>query len=360
MIGGAAADQIDAGAGDDLILGDNASADRRSRFGDFTNARFESLNGQAIFDSSGSLLVDGQPRNRPGVPTVWGDLEVKLLNHDLSTQNTANTNRFGNDQIAGGAGDDMIFGELGNDVIQGDGSINITPSVVIQPDGSLNITPSVPDSAGAGTDGDDYIEGGGGNDLIFGDLGRDDIVGGSSNWFGLTSTSPATPDDRPDASDTIFGGAGTDLGRNSLGDQSTDGHGRDSDTILGDSGDIIRLVSVAPDGTTTSYRRFTYEQMGTGYGANPRTQLVPTGYKLLDYTISAGPNDRGAADLIEGEAGDDTILGQVGDDVLFGNGQDDNIYGGAGNDRIYGGSGDDGIMGDDGVLLTIGTGTPRL
>ena len=64
-------------------------------------------------------------------------------------------------------------------MIQGDGSIALNPS--------LANPISAPDYAGAGSDGDDYIEGGGGQDLIFGDLGRDDIIGGSSDWFGLRS-----------------------------------------------------------------------------------------------------------------------------------------------------------------------------
>ena len=66
------------------------------------------------------------------------------------------------------------------------------------------------------TDGDDYIEGGGGNDVIFGNLGQDDIIGGSSDLFGLT-----TPDRRARTAPTsIFGGAGTRIGRNDPGDTS--------------------------------------------------------------------------------------------------------------------------------------------
>ena len=58
---------------------------------------------------------------------------------------------------------------------------------------------------------------------ILGGLGRDDIIGGSSDWFGLT-----TGASRPDGADTIFGGTGMDVARNSLGDAGPDGHGHDS------------------------------------------------------------------------------------------------------------------------------------
>ena len=59
--------------------------------------------------------------------------------------------------------------------------------------------------------------------MIFGDLGQDDIVGGSSDFFSLTS-----PNLRPDGSDLIFGGAGTLAGRNDDDDRDavTDGHAR--------------------------------------------------------------------------------------------------------------------------------------
>ena len=112
--------------------------------------------------------------------------------------------RFGNDYLAGGAHDDTIFGQLGADVIQGDGSIDLTVGAS-RPAGDLVLLPS----AEAASDGDDYIEGGGGVDVVFGNLGRDDIIGGSSSLFSLDAKNL-----RPDAKDFLFGGAGTDVGRN--------------------------------------------------------------------------------------------------------------------------------------------------
>ena len=49
--------------------------------------------------------------------------------------------------------------------------------------------------------------------MIFGNLGQDDIIGGSSNLFSLTTAAQ-----RPDGADLIFGGAGTDIARNDVGD----------------------------------------------------------------------------------------------------------------------------------------------
>src|SRR4029079_14635235 len=183
-------------------------------------------------------------------------------------------------------GNDQIFGQLGNDVIQGDGSIDIVPMVKLeQIDGSLlpadltqlpdlllanwmDITSLVANGVvgagntdfrslvGAGrdslnnlyisasldnavTDGDDYIEGGTGTDTIFGNLGQDDIIGGSSDLFGLSKAR------RVDGSDLLFGGSGnSDIARLNAGDTSTNSHSGDADTIVGDNGDIFRLVGV--------------------------------------------------------------------------------------------------------------------
>ena len=59
-----------------------------------------------------------------------------------------------------------------------------------------------------------------------------------------------------------------------------------ADTILGDNGEIIRLVAAGSSPGTTLYLNFNYETPGAnGYSSNPRMRLVPTVYKLLDYTI---------------------------------------------------------------------------
>src|SRR5262249_26689194 len=150
----------------------------------------------------------------------------------------------GNDVIAGGADNDLIFGELGDDVLQGDGSIDVTaaaptaPSFVI-PGVTSGGTPLVFHVSGQASDGNDYLEGNGGNDLLYGGLGPDDLIGHSSDLFGLNA--PAL---RPVGSDTIFGGAGDAVSRNNLGDTSGNAHARDADYILGDNGDVFRLVGV--------------------------------------------------------------------------------------------------------------------
>src|SRR5262249_26135995 len=215
LIGGTGNDMIDGGLSRDLIFGDIVTLDRTNTLGIYANPRFQALNGTQIYDTStntnaGGALVTDVSQLDPHASTFWGDLRISL-----------NDSNAGDDYIAGGGGDDEIFGQLGNDVIQGDGSIDITfgaqlpagltanwvdntstvASGVVGKNNvdfrnlvgagrdnlnNLYVHASVDNYAGAGTDGDDYIEGGPGVDTVFGNLGQDDIIGGSSDLFGLS------------------------------------------------------------------------------------------------------------------------------------------------------------------------------
>ncbi len=376
LIGGAGSDNIDGDADDDLIFGDNVSLTRTgAAYGDDTNPRFRTLIGFAIYGeevgvNNGETLEDETNRlipNLTGTP-VWQDWDIELLDHSFAAEASTDpdeTNKYGNDYIAGGANDDTIFAQLGNDIVQGDGSIDSkvddgTPVGAYRDNANLLVV--VP-SLESVTDGDDYIEGNGGNDVIFGNLGQDDILGGNSDLFSLV-----TPELRPDGSDLIFGGAGTDISRNDIGDANEDdtshvvtttpsGHARDADMILGDNGNIYRLVSVSNTTTgATSYLEFHYDQ-SSSFENRGTLRIIPRAAELLDYTpggvLGAAPaSDIGDADELHGESGDDFIYGQKGADVLFGEGQNDDLIGGYGNDWFSGGTGDDGVLGDDGRIYT--------
>src|SRR5205807_923621 len=151
--------------------------------------------------------------------------------------------------------------------------------------GNLIVNPSFE----AATDGDDYIEGGGGNDVIFGDLGQDDIIGGSSDLFSLS-----TADKRPDGSNLILGGAGSHIAR------------------------AVRLLDYTPGGPDL-------------------TSAVETNPANIAINPITGVRDIGGPDEIHGEAGDDFVYGGPGNDKLFGDGQNDIIVGGYGADWISGG-----------------------
>jgi Ca2+-binding RTX toxin-like protein len=429
---------------------------------DITSGRFQVLCGTLLYsrtdrpnacggsvnaDNSGALLTDGLAQNfrdadSPGIDDYpwWAEYGVNFNDgdathhyHDFVSDSAAadapGANAWGNDYIAGGANNDLIFGQLGADTLQGDAGIYtawarlvddarvlVHASASRTPDGctgtaGINLVcdvtgdiDTVP-SAEAATDGEDYIEGNAGNDLIFGDLGQDDIVGGSSSFFSLT-----TAEQRPDGADVIFGGAGDRSGRNDdttasqLPGTITNLHARDADTIAGDNANIVRIVGtngtpIANGAGLPKFLSFNYDNYDTTaatYGADKK--IAVRGVTLIDYT-PGGPDFRpdrfptgltpctqsggvsaacsallnvlpgrnrwtstdplgnvhdeiGGNDEIHGDSGDDAIYGQVGHDVLFGDAQDDDIIGGWGNDWISGGTGQDGVIGDDGRIFT--------
>ncbi|HEV8251466.1 MAG TPA: Calx-beta domain-containing protein, partial [Gaiellaceae bacterium] len=433
--------------------------------GDITSGRFQSLCGDMLYsrtdrvnangndecghavnqDNSGALLVDGIWRNyrdpdSPGLDAFpwWAEYSVNYSDgdathhfHDFEADlGHAGAGSFGNDYIAGSEANDMLFGQLGDDTMQGDGGIELAfarmvddPTIVVHvsasrtPDGctgaagvnlvcdyvgDLDIVPSFE----AGTDGEDYIEGNGDNDIAFGGLGQDDIIGGSSAFFSLTS-----PQARPDGDDLLFGGAGTRIGRNDdttsvPGGPLLDIHARDADTTIGDNGNIVRIVGTRSQlpgpvllnpTTLTSprYVTFNYDNYDNSSGGSydPNKKLVVRGVALIDYT-PGGPDfapslfflpgtedpvcsnagaeatglcstplptcagnvdpyhDIGGRDEVHGEAGDDTVYTGCGNDTIFGDAQDDDLIGGWGNDWISGGTGSDGVLGDDGRIFT--------
>ncbi|MCA9170974.1 MAG: hypothetical protein KDB23_25045, partial [Planctomycetales bacterium] len=352
------ADRLDGGAGPDAIAGDNALIAFRT---DHLDPRMQALTGTVIYGTTagvddGLALVDFTASNLTRYADPTGDVQydIQLLDHDATTPSTL----YGDDYIAGGAGNDEIFGQLGNDTLQGDASIlpltdgnpaTLPVNVSRVPGGELLVTvASVTDA----TDGDDYIEGNGGNDLIFGDGGQDDLVGGSSDLFGLT-----TSGQRADGSDLIFGGDATQIARNTLGDQTDGGHAHDADTIVGDNARIVRLVGT--NGVDAgSYLTFAYDSYASDSSSTTYDRIIPRAVSPIDYTAggldydATAANDQGAADELHGEAGDDVIYGLVGNDVLFGEGQDDSLIGGYGHDWMSGGTGDDGLLGDDGRIVT--------
>ncbi|MFZ0529420.1 MAG: HYR domain-containing protein [Propionicimonas sp.] len=477
-------DVIDGGAGTDLITGDNAECCRRP---DLLDPRMRALDGGTIYGTSipdgtdGHALVTDTWQNDP---TGVAQYDVTLLDHRDGTPTT----HFGSDYLAGGPGADEIFGQLGDDVIMGDAYVDglvlsgyahetmtaasTRPAFLTRATGlvgawrdgaevssdSLTVNPAHRTGDTHTRDGDDYIEGNGGNDTIFGGLGQDDLIGDSSDLYGLsdhqvltlsrwvsgtdtffvdaagkpvqwrvlsvhdatltlagdavnlnilgtlltiygaglpvpvavtiTSISggititanlpwstlgsfcfastpyPDADDCRPTGSDLIFGGAGTAIDRNDAGDATiaadgsiitTDtGHARDADAIAGDNAQIFRLVGTngVPQ-TPNAYLIFAYDTSST------TLRLIPRAVELMDYTFGGYATnaastavDRGAADEIHGEAGDDWIYGMAGNDVLFGDGQDDDMVGGYGDEWISGGTGDDGILGDDGRIST--------
>jgi Ca2+-binding RTX toxin-like protein len=387
-------DVMDGGSGDDAMAGDNAIIWRR---GDDVSLRFRQLTGSTIYTTDEDSITANIGNVGQSDPDDAVGRDIQLLDHSDAVEADPQ-GRFGVDVMAGGADSDVMFGQLGNDLMQGDGLIQIggvTDGVWTTR--QLNVTDSgLPSTAGIlffkvpeqGSDADDYMEGNGGSDLIYGGLGQDDLIGGSSALFGLT-----TEVMRPDGADIIFGGAGaaariarndfvgstdTDVGTaEGVGGVATNNdssislanrHSRDADFIMGDNANIYRLVGISDNFRTYNYDLSYYDANGA-YVDRGNIRIVPRAMEQLDYSLggadyNAGEYvngaaqllgqaaDNGAGDLIHGESGDDYIFGMTGSDVIFGESDDDDIIGGYGNDWISGGTGLDGILGDDGLLYT--------
>ena len=452
IVGGAGNDMADGNQADDMIFGDAMELTRTP--GDWTSGRFQSLCGTLLYsrsdnltaanlcngapvpteNNSGILLVDGvaKPFRDPDGASWWAEYDVTNLFHDFASDAGSKwAATWGNDYLAGGEANDLIFGQLGDDVIQGDGGIataykrsiddhtqayhvgaSRTPlgctgsPVICDFTGLLVVVPSVE----AITDGEDYIEGNAGNDVIFGNLGQDDIVGGSSDFFSLT-----TADKRPDGlafptlayqpghdrgADLIFGGAGVRIGINDQtrgvagtvgapGGILADGtlpenmDARDADSIVSDNGRIIRIVGtshndvngnanvgsvfVPPTAAGANYVTFNYDTFsGVASGLTITAglqRLVVRGVTLLDYTVG-GPDylpenfGLGVGADCNGSPTQPTCSTVL--DTTSGNwkttqiGGRDEVHGETGDDTVYGGGDHDVIYGDAGNDDLIG------
>ncbi|MHA1215846.1 MAG: hypothetical protein ACTSPX_00790, partial [Candidatus Thorarchaeota archaeon] len=365
-------DVMDGGDDDDVMAGDNAVIWRHA---DSKSGRFRTLDGEELYypydpigtddgnsDGAAAVTDDAQADPRGSVGRI-----ITLLDHDSDIEGMDSAKPWGIDLIAGNADYDLLFGQLGDDIVQGDGAIY--PADDLVPDVTTVVVTFAdigdPDTSQvfffevfeASSDGDDYIEGNGGSDTLYGGLGQDDILGGSSDLFGLV-----TAQQRPDASDTIYGGAATAarMQRNAFVSEQDpfvnpeNRHALDSDMILGDNGRIFRPVGT-PSVALGSFLVFDYDQSES----EPRIPgILPRAIDLLDYVPGIGDAEEvpsvvnGAGDLIHGESGDDFLHGMMGQDVIYGDSEDDDIFGESQSDLLFGGTGEDGILGDDGQIFT--------
>ena len=194
------------------------------------------------------------------------------------------------------------------------------------------------------TDGDDYIEGGGGNDVIFGNLGQDDIVGGSSNLFSLT-TPRRSARTAPTSSSAARARAS---GRNDFGrhDARPATRRRRRDPRRQRQHLPPRRRERAP------YADVQLRQLLGGAADRPargRAARLHAGRRRR----TTRPRRPTAARPTRSTASPATTssTARSASDVIYGDGQDDNIVGGYGYDWISGGTGDDGILGDDGRIF---------
>ena len=306
LVGSGDPNVIDAGRGDDTILGlggddsfvtffDNLDTGADAMFG---GSGIDTVSYADRFDTGvvvrlDDLPFDGQPGENDN---VHSDVEniIGSENADILTGSSAEnviSAGFGNDLLDGGLGADLIDGESGTDGVTYSGR---TAAVTARIDGAGN--------DGQAGEGDNLLSienvtGGDGNDLLVGTAVRNLLSGGIGN-------------------DTLRGGGGDDVIGGGPGSDITDG-GSGSDTV--NYADHLVAVSASLDGLANDGQADERDNV-----LNAENLIGGNGNDTL--TGNAGPN------LLRGLSGDDRLFGRAGNDTLIGNEGTNFADGGAGVD----------------------------
>lgn len=379
-------DRIDAGAGNDIVAGDNAR-------------------------------LDPWTANVTATSPAW---VVKLYDIQLRADVPAAADVSGSDLIVGGTGDDRLYGQAGNDTLRaGDGT-----DIVEGDAGADTITGDAGDdtltggnstatgemsadrSATGQPDGVDQIDGGTGDDVIAGDNARldrtantrldgtlsrwvtlfDVQTGGSSGVSGVGAGDVITGGD---GRDLIFGQAGNDQVSAGTGDDYVEGDSGD-DSINGDAGQddllggasaangvVINLVVdrllTSPNGTTDSSAAGVTDGNdtidggdGTDVVLGDNGRITRNGQSMTGASGVFAVRQVAMGDTAPGAtAGSDRITGGAGDDDLYGqfdatgSNRAKLTYLGqtVGGDILDGGTGDDALVGDQGVDVPTAAGS---
>ncbi len=113
-----------------------------------------------------------------------------------------------------------------------------------------------------------------------------------------------------------------------------------SDTITGGDGNDVIYGDVPPDLQDPG------PLVNGAWIDRGKLKPLPEMQASVSATIRVGT---GAADTIDGQAGNDTIYGQDGGDIVHGGEGNDNIHGADGNDQLFGDAGNDTMTGGDGI-----------
>ena len=333
VLGGAGADDIATGRGDDVILGDNGIATF------VTSGGTPSGIGSIVFSNDGILTSIASTDTSVGANDI------------INSSDGFNVivGGLGSDQITGGAERDIVIGDNGRALFDNTGVLTLIESTDASVGGSSDdniLAGNGPDIV-IGGNGNDNIQAGGdiSDDVIIGDNGRAtfDSTGGQSILRDIISTDTSLGGD-----DIINAGDGYNVVVGGPGKDQISG-GANTDVILGDNGHAVFNV----DGVVTF--------------------ITTTSPSIGDDDIinaSAGTN------TVFGGAGADTLTGLEGTDVIVGDngsasftdtglitfittsdvsyGGDDIINSGAGFNTVLGGSGKDAITGGVNTDVVIG------
>ncbi len=318
LIGDGGADELHGGTGADILIGDESSLDESWHGADY-------LDGGADDDELYGYGKDD---------VLYGGAGNDYLEGDSSTVAFAvHGNDYldggdGNDHVQGDGGDDTLFGGDGDDQLFGDAD-----DVPVEFQGNDFL------SGGAGND---YLRGYGGDDYLFGGEGTDLMEGGEGDDYYFADALDEIVDDA--GANTLEFVDGTALADLQI-INTTDGPGSNYLGLYVGTHGIVAIDPLQPAFVLFSFAdgtRVSYEGLLGATLTDPLTLNGTTG----DDTLSSN-------------AGNDQISGFDGNDVLRGYSGDDRLDGGTGNDQLIGGVGNDETIGGEGsdtYVFAIGDG----
>lgn len=343
LIGGAARDILRGGSEDDLIYGGAGNDDLHGDGGrDFLYG--EGNNDNLWGGSEDDVLVGGLGSDvllgGTGNDTLFGDNGY-----------TGDATSDGDDFLYGEEGDDQLFGEGGDDVLLGDGTFTV---------GERPTRDDIPafvnyeaDTAGedwlVGDAGEDLLFGGGKNDLLLGGADADQLSGGSGEDIlnGSGGQDELFGDNDDDTLQIDFASADGTI------DQLRGNAGRDMLAIIG------RSETVVDDGEPTLKTDFDDELrigrsqdsgMPNRFFAESRDLETSDPPTRIEFDFSTGLNNDIELIGLQGLDGDDNLSVEdpVEDDQGNRIGWEYVLDGGPGNDFLIGGPGDDVLRGGPG------------
>ncbi|HZO47325.1 MAG TPA: hypothetical protein VFB68_15625 [Xanthobacteraceae bacterium] len=318
LTGGAGNDLVQAGGGDDFIIGgsgagndtyDGGAGVDTVVYSSATNAVSVNL---ATGQATGADIDTDQISNIENVIGGGG-------NDQITGNAAANalSGGAGNDTIDGGAGDDQMSGGAGADTyaVGSLGDVIVenpdegTDTAIVYVSNYVLLNAGVEDIYAGLTTGQTIYA----NDLtnlLSGNIGNDTLAGFGGN-------------------DSIYGGTGNDVVDGGTGDDTMSG-GAGNDTYAVDSlSDVI--IENPSEGT----------DIAIVYVSN--YVLLNAGVEDIYAGLTTGQtiyaND--LANLLSGNAGNDTLAGFGGSDTIYGGSGNDIIDGGSGADTMAGGTGND-------------------
>lgn len=387
LVGNSADNYLDGGAGADRMVGGAGDDDYE-------------------VDDSGDVVVElsGEGIDQVTASISWtlaDNIEIGRLSEDSDLNLTGNAlanSLYGNNganELDGGLGADNLYGYGGDDtyyvdtdadrvyesagqgtdtIVRGFGSqyaladnvenLRLTCSAGQGYGNALDnlIEGSAAANSLLGLDGNDELRGMAGNDTLWGGSGNDLLLGGEGDDTYVVDATTGS-----DVIDNTGGGTDTLLANGIA--LSRLGFARDGDDLLvtidGAATPAARIVNHFLGGDATldyvqgSDNRYTAAQIATlvSGGGNPGG-----GFDQTLTGTAAGEQLVGSSgkDLIKGLAGDDQAFGMGGNDTLQGGDGDDYLAGGngsgsgSGDDQLEGGAGNDTLFGEDGSNTMIG------